>query len=91
MKQCGVKKTSSTFRTFVFVYFYFFTVAKLTQKLSYSRGAFIFSTLLTEKKCSLKFLHYQTRLLVIDFFLKCLLRLSANSKNGIISSERLFS
>lgn len=78
MKQCGVKiKHRPLFELSFLCTFTFEQVAELTQKLSWSRGAFIFSTLLTEKKYWLKFLHYQTRLFVLDFFLNacCVSRL----------------
>ena len=78
MKQCGVKiKHRPLFELSFLCTFTFEQVAELTQKLSWSRGTFIFSALLTEKKYWLKFLHYQTRLFVLDFFLNacCVSRL----------------
>ena len=49
MKQCGVKKkTSSTFRTFVFVYFYFYFWAgrwAYSETLLESLGILFFGTL----------------------------------------------
>lgn len=71
MKQCGVKKKHRPLFELSFLCTFTFTfeqVAELTQKLSWSRWAFFFSALLTEKKYWLKFLHYQTRLFVLDFF-----------------------
>lgn len=51
MKQCGVKKKHRPLFELSFLCtFTFEQVAELTQKLSWSRGAFIFSALLTEKK-----------------------------------------
>ena len=71
------KKHRPLFELLFLCTFTFEQVAELTQKLSWSRGAFIFSALLTEKKYWLKFLHYQTRLFVLDFFLNacCVSRL----------------
>ena len=69
MKQCGVKKkTSSTFRTFVFVYFYFWAGRWAYSEALLESWRIHFFGILQKKKYSLNFLHYQTRLFVIDFF-----------------------
>ena len=60
------KKHRPLFELLFLCTFTFEQVAELTQKLSWSRGAL--SALLTEQKYWLKFLHYQTRLFVLDFF-----------------------
>ena len=79
MKQCGVKKkTSSTFRTFVFVYFYFWAGRwAYSETLLESWGIHFFGTL-NWKKVLVEVSSLSNKTIRFRFFLKCLLRFSAN-------------